>query len=125
MKLASAIAAACLSLAAVPAVAQEAYGYYRAPGYPNTNPGITPRGFADAPPSKAFPPLTFGAAPTLGPSTHRRSESVSEPPQTRFKPYGDRSGMAGGGPGAYPSAPKPRGYIDIYGDKKSEHPFAF
>ena len=42
-----------------------------------------------------------------------------------FRPYGDRSGMTGGGPGAYPSAPKPRGYIDIYGDKPSEHPFAF
>ena len=65
--------------------------------------------------------------PYLSPATPYSAprRQAPQPEGQRFRPYGDRSGMGGGGPGAYPSAPKPKGYIDLYGNKPSEHPFAF
>ena len=74
--------------------------------------------FGPLPAQKTYPPPTFGR-PTP-PSA--RAPRIAQPdlgPQT-FKPYGVYP--KSGGP---PSAPKPPGYIDLYGNKKSEHPFLY
>ena len=72
---------------------------------------------ADAAPQ---PPLFGGTIQQPYASRPRPNPYVSQP--GAFRPYGVRSGLIGGGPSAYPRAPKPPGYIDIYG-RKSPHPF--
>lgn len=122
MKFASALVVACISSIALPAAAQ---GFSSRPA-PNTWGAAAPADQRTRAP--AITPQTFGAPPTYGRANPPRPAFAAEPsmPQSsRFRPYGDRSGIARGGPGAYPSAPKPRGYIDIYGNKPSEHPFRF
>ena len=120
MKLAIAVLGLALMTASV--AAAEGYRNYVAPGYPNTNPGHKPQGFSDARPRPYKPPAppaapTYRAAPSH--SQFAPLAPIVGPAPQRFKPYGDYS------KGGSPSAPKPPGYIDLYGTKRSEHPFLY
>jgi len=68
-----------------------------------------PNAALNAPPSRVRP----GSFAPIA-----REAPIANPPEpVQFHPYGDRSHMKGGGPGAYPLPPKPKGWVSYYNSK--------
>jgi hypothetical protein len=119
MKLAIAFLGAALLTVSAAAAAPSDYngGPYPAPGRSSFQDAYSQRAHKHRAPAPPAPQPTYQPAPSR--PQFAPFAPIGGPPPQRFKPYGYYS------KGGSPSAPKPPGYIDLYGTKRSEHPFLY